>query len=364
MRLNVALLRNIDAEIRAKEKAEAPTVKTKEQIEKEEASKARQAKLEAENPEAAKRKAKPTSVWRRKFRPLPEGKAVDLFADVIGDAFILGVASAIIVYEYWKASQKPDQNAERIKQLDEKLEELTRREEELARLEEQRTERYLALEAALRELRDPKTKKPVASPASQRLVATKQATESRLNTHDIALPLPQQGRVLRLVLLSPRDGRHSGTEQRLDRLYHLNGGRDAAIIFLLDRHGQEGDPVAAFTKLQIEMLNKLELPLIPLSSVAALSSSLSTLRASFSPPHAPPPRAQASPFSLLQYLARNGIPLSEHSANLLSELGRSPREIAALVETEEGRARIVELLGPRDGARVLAFMAEEHLILT
>ncbi|KAJ0163882.1 hypothetical protein CTA2_2198 [Colletotrichum tanaceti] len=194
MRLNVALLRNPNAEQRAKEKAEAPTVKTKEQVEKEEVAKARQAKLEAENPDAAKRKPlatptsssgtsassspsstsvgdssstggstkeKPRSVWRRKFRPLPENKAVDLFADVIGDAFILGVASAIIVYEYWKASQKPDQNAERIRILDEKLEELTRRERELAQREEERSERYLAMEAALRELRDPKTKKPL-----------------------------------------------------------------------------------------------------------------------------------------------------------------------------------------------------------
>ncbi|KAF4929820.1 hypothetical protein CGCVW01_v001285 [Colletotrichum viniferum] len=172
MRLSVALLRNVEAEMRAKEKAEAPTVKTKEQVEKEEEAKAKQAKLEAGHPEAAARRKssssssggaerKPTSVWRRKFRPLPEAKAVDLFADVIGDVFILGVASAIIIYEYWKASQKPDHNAERIKMLDAKLEELTRREEELARSEEERQQRYEALENALRELRDPKTKNPL-----------------------------------------------------------------------------------------------------------------------------------------------------------------------------------------------------------
>lgn len=175
MRLSVALLRNVEAEMRAKEKAEAPTVKTKEQVEKEEEAKAKQSKLEAENHDAAKRKSsssssssssngakeKPASVWRRKFRPLPEAKAVDLFADVIGDAFILGVATAIIVYEYWKASQKPDANAEKIKMLDARLEELTRREEELARSEEDRRQRYEALEKALRELRDPKTKQPL-----------------------------------------------------------------------------------------------------------------------------------------------------------------------------------------------------------
>ncbi|KAF9879083.1 opa3 domain protein [Colletotrichum karsti] len=174
MRLSVALLRNVEAEMRAKEKAEAPTVKTKEQVQKEEEAKAKQARLEAEHPEAKQKSSSSssstetkekrrtiTSVWSRKFRPLPEAKAVDLFADVIGDAFILGVATAIIVYEYWKASQKPDANAERIKVLDARLEELTRREEELARSEEDRRRRYEALENALRELRDPKTKQPL-----------------------------------------------------------------------------------------------------------------------------------------------------------------------------------------------------------
>jgi hypothetical protein len=39
------------------------------------------------------------SVWKRKFRPLPENKAVDLFADVIGDSFILLVAGGLILYE-------------------------------------------------------------------------------------------------------------------------------------------------------------------------------------------------------------------------------------------------------------------------
>ncbi|KAK1639166.1 optic atrophy 3-like protein [Colletotrichum phormii] len=218
MRLSVALLRNPDAEQRAKEKAESATVKTKEQVEKEEA-KALKAKLAAENADLAKSKAAdsisasatPTSssssasgtssasssttsgsgsssstkdrprfksVWRRKFRSLPEAKAVDLFADVIGDTFILGVASAIILYEYWKASQKPDQNAERIKVLDAKLEELTRREEALSQKEAERTERYHALETALRELRDPKTKKPLL-PTLQLLPASTETRETQ-----------------------------------------------------------------------------------------------------------------------------------------------------------------------------------------
>ncbi|KAM0329896.1 hypothetical protein ACHAQA_004061 [Verticillium albo-atrum] len=188
MRLNVALIRNPSAEMRAKEKAEAPTVKTKEEIEKEEEKKRKkeeQARIEAEQQQQQQQQQEQqgqqqqntrgifgtrpghfrvfpaTNIWRRKFRPLSETKAVDLFADVIGDAFILGVAGGLIVYEYWKASQKPDSNLERIKELDARFEELERREERLERDEEEVKGKVLVLEEALRALKDPKTKKPL-----------------------------------------------------------------------------------------------------------------------------------------------------------------------------------------------------------
>ncbi|KAL6868981.1 hypothetical protein ACO1O0_000304 [Amphichorda felina] len=158
MRLSVALLRDPEAERRAKEWAEAPTVKTEEQVKREESLK------QKHRPGAARRRAFPfgaQSVWRRKFRPLPETKAVDLFADVLGDAFILGVAGGLIIYEYWKASKKPDANKERIAELSERLEDLQRREEELADAEEKQRQRFESLEEALRALKDPKTKQPL-----------------------------------------------------------------------------------------------------------------------------------------------------------------------------------------------------------
>ncbi|KAL2017909.1 hypothetical protein VTK56DRAFT_1565 [Thermocarpiscus australiensis] len=158
MRLSVALLRNKDAEQRAKEKAEAPTVKTEEQVKREEELRAKYG--------ATARESHPTrgvaqSVWKRKFRPLPEAKAVDLFADVIGDAFILAVAGGLIVYEYWKSSQKPDRNKEMIDELEKRMEELRRREEELEAEERRQRERVELIEQALRAFRDPKTKQPL-----------------------------------------------------------------------------------------------------------------------------------------------------------------------------------------------------------
>ncbi|KAH8889574.1 hypothetical protein GQ53DRAFT_748281 [Thozetella sp. PMI_491] len=158
MRTSVALLRNVDAELKAKEKAETPTVKTKEQVEKEEQKKAKQ---QAAGTTAAKDGPVLQSIWRRHFRPLPEAKAVDLFADVAGDAFVLIVATALILFEYYRSSVKPDKNAERIKELSEELEKVKEENSERKETERKLTETIIVIEDALRAFKDPKTKQPL-----------------------------------------------------------------------------------------------------------------------------------------------------------------------------------------------------------
>lgn len=164
MKLSVAILRDPEAERRAKEQAEAPTVKTQEQHKHDEAIKAKY------GPDEVRRRKLPfafQNVWRRKFRPLPEAKAVDLFADVIGDAFILGVAGGLIIYEYWKASKKPDLNKERIEELTLRLEEMQKREEELSKAEEGHRQRLEALEETLRIMKEHEEQR-----ATHRLLST------------------------------------------------------------------------------------------------------------------------------------------------------------------------------------------------
>lgn len=168
MRMSVALLRNVEAEIRAKEKAETPTVKTKEQIEKEEEIRSKHGTT---NQETRAKRTLPISisVWKRKFRPLPEAKAVDLFADVVGDTFILLVATILILYEYHRSSQKPDANLEKIKELNARLDELDKREKELEDAEMRQRSRVLMIEEALRGFKDPKSQKPLLLPAPTEL---------------------------------------------------------------------------------------------------------------------------------------------------------------------------------------------------
>jgi hypothetical protein len=161
MRLSVALLRNVEAEMRAKDLAEAPTVKTKEQIEKElrEGQKKTGSEVPSSGQPSGSRSSKMKGIWRRQFRSLPENKAVDLFADVVGDGFILTVAGGLIIYEYWRSSQKPDRNLERIEALEKQLDDLRLRNEELTKDDEQQRQKLEFLEKTLKNLKDPKTKK-------------------------------------------------------------------------------------------------------------------------------------------------------------------------------------------------------------
>lgn len=179
MRMSVALLRDVEAEMRAKEKAEAPTVKTKSQVEREEAQKARAAAAAEAAAKAAKESvssessqeqtshqhqqpAQPASksVWTRKFRPLTEAKAVDLFADVVGDAFILAVGIALVLFEWWRTSSKPDANLERIKALARELEEQKAREEAA---EQEQAKIKLDLDALREEFRNLQEKQNAAA---------------------------------------------------------------------------------------------------------------------------------------------------------------------------------------------------------
>jgi hypothetical protein len=147
--------------VQAKERAEAPTVKTEEQIKADEAAKEKQAAKDKEEQKEASK-----SIWKRKFRALPEAKAVDLFADVIGDTFILFVASALIMYEYIRQAGKPDSNAIKFEELEGKLQEEQRRIEELETVQKEREHRVEILELALEALKNPPKKKGILSISS------------------------------------------------------------------------------------------------------------------------------------------------------------------------------------------------------
>lgn len=63
------------------------------------------------------------------------------------------------------------------------------------------------------------------------------------------LPSSQPGqRYLRFILLSPAEGDSRHKQERIERLYNLAGGNDAAVLWLLD----EGGDASSFMQFQIE----------------------------------------------------------------------------------------------------------------
>ncbi|KND88654.1 hypothetical protein TOPH_06654 [Tolypocladium ophioglossoides CBS 100239] len=382
MKLSVALLRDPDAERRAKERAEAPTVKTEEQHKREEASKDKvkpDRSSSSSSSSSTRNKFAFQNVWRRKFRPLPEAKAVDLFADVIGDGFILGVAGGLIIYEYWKASQKPDINKERIDDLDRRFDELKHREDELANAEEKQRQRFDSLEEALRALQDPKTKQPLLPTLQARLAIKRIAraahwlqemdieekepangkprriSNAPLETHDVAFPVPShrgRGQLCRVVLLSASQVGTPEARDRIDRLSLLDGGGKVAVILLLaDRDG-----MAAFMTLQVEVFANDGIPIVPISSAVELPSCLDSLRRQCTGDG--PKNKQAEETSTRRDLASycvKGQPLSESQTNVLSDICGGFGDLAQHAFNPEGQRKICDFLGDEDGHRVISF---------
>lgn len=77
--------------------------------------------------------------------------------------------------------------------------------------------------------------------------------ETQLDTHDAALPIPgQPHRVLRAIFLSPSDVGTDDCQNRIQRLFHLNGGQDVVIVFLLKQGKGKVNPMEAFMTLQLK----------------------------------------------------------------------------------------------------------------
>lgn len=90
-----------------------------------------------------------------------------------------------------------------------------------------------------------------------RLLLTCFRPEAALETHDLAIPMPLSGRpssrlVFRAICLSPPDVGEPGTRRRMERLFHLNGGKYVAIVFLTRKHSQREGDMTILMRLQLE----------------------------------------------------------------------------------------------------------------
>ncbi|KAL8997351.1 MAG: hypothetical protein Q9188_006345 [Gyalolechia gomerana] len=386
MRLRLGLLQDhasIDKQIAReaaeaqakKQKQEFPTVKTQAQ------SKADEATLAAEKAKGVE-KAKAAS--KPRIRPLSEAKAIDAGANFTSEAFLLSVGIGLIVFERWWSSRKESTRredvAERIAELEESEKSgrraLIELEKEILRLRVKAGEgkdRILPKDLWEPEEREDEALKPKAKGLLSWL-GRHTRSKSPLTTHDIALPIQspntttsfqQQQLFLLLTPVSILGSERHAVLPRIERFATLTTDPKPAIAFLLANNSTPNPTINGFhTYMTLQtMLHELSLSLalLPVASPSQILPLLNTYTAAPAPSH----RAPTVPTSLTllrQITAAAPVsPLSEHSANVLSDVCHSIRDVAAMTESDDGMKVLEDYLGEEDAKNIESFWAEEWI---
>lgn len=112
------------------------------------------------------------------------------------------------------------------------------------------------------------------------------------------------------------------------------------------------------------VVDKFDIPLVPLQSMADLPSTLSKFHRAFLQGDASKRLAQAPVQGVLETLLPYCVlspPLGEHSINILSDLTVGFADIANKVNSEVGRAEILSYFGQEEAERIILFWMQEYL---
>ncbi|KAI4205629.1 MAG: hypothetical protein LQ346_001413 [Caloplaca aetnensis] len=398
-----------------RQKQELPTVKTEAQAKADEASLTADQKRGSEK---AKAPVKP------KIRPLSEAKAIDAGANFVSESFLLSVGIGLVVFERWWSSRRENSRredvAERIGELEESEKSARRAlvelEKEILRLrakagEGKSSKRILpkeVWEVEEQEEEQPPTKvagllswfrrKPQAKKAETPQESTSRAAimpenehiaaeqrtsppkiEVYLDTHDLALPVstrgsdgrPRQQLFLLLTPVSILGNERHALLPRIERFATLTADPKPGIGFLLANNPLQNSTINGFhtyltlqTILRLSIrLHELAIPLtlLPIASPPQLVPLLNSYAA------APPPVHHTVtaplPIDLLRRVTATAPtrPLSEHSANVLSDICPSIRHVAATTESEEGMHALEDYLGEEDARNIECFWAGDWM---
>ncbi|KAK3329347.1 hypothetical protein B0H66DRAFT_20032 [Apodospora peruviana] len=187
--------------------------------------------------------------------------------------------------------------------------------------------------------------------------------ETNLGQHDLELSVPQQHtgdcHRFRMVLVSPADIENPDTFDRIERLSDSNGGQNGAAVFLLD--GDEiKDGMGSFMRLQMRLLGKSNVPMMPLTSVEALPPFLETFQGSLVASTNARPWPVDAAQDLLPYCIPSRAPLPRPTTQILSQNSLSFRELVDQLTSGNGRDRLYTAIGPEALEHLIAFWTYEY----
>ncbi|KAL8742450.1 MAG: hypothetical protein Q9184_008254, partial [Pyrenodesmia sp. 2 TL-2023] len=286
-----------DAQAR-RQKQEMPTVKTEAQ------AKADEASITAEKgkgPEKAKVSSKP------KIRPLSEAKAIDAGANFVSESFLLSVGIGLVVFERWWSSRRETSRREDVA-------------ERIGELEEsEKTARRALVELEKEILR---LRAKAGEGKSSKRILPKEVWE--VEEREEEEPMTKVAGFLSWFRRKPSGKKAEDPQESTSR---------AAIM-------SDEKPTAA------------EEALVPL---------LNSYTASPTPVHQT--RTPALPTDLLRRVTATAPTqlLSEHSANVLSDICPSIRHVAAATESEQGMQALEDYLGEEDARNIESFWAGDWM---
>ncbi|OBT59467.1 hypothetical protein VE04_00294 [Pseudogymnoascus sp. 24MN13] len=201
-------------------------------------------------------------------------------------------------------------------------------------------------------------------PSNLLSIPAPQWQEKTLNTHDIDVPVYGSGghdQRMRFLLLSASDlDTQEEAVERVERLSLFNEGQHVGIVFLLkEKDGKNG--FTAYIKLQTILLDlRLEVSIIPLNSLRALSTAIFVCQRQLL--QAKPIIALVSPVTILPHCAARAQ-LLEHTRNVLSDMFHGFSELAAAATTADGQNAIKEYVPDKGQAeQAIEFWLSEYVV--
>ncbi|RKF57370.1 hypothetical protein GcM3_188016 [Golovinomyces cichoracearum] len=207
--------------------------------------------------------------------------------------------------------------------------------------------------------------------------------ELTLATCDLAIPFPspknstKSSDLVRFILLSRTELTNtSSVFARIQKFYHAYGGKNIAIMFLLNQHDPKENRSCALMRLQTNQhkndynesltspsfLSEYEIPVVPLFRVESLEVTLNEFRQQLRMPPLSP-RIIVPEVALLPYCSIHP-PIPEHARNLLSDICPNIAGLQALVITHEGMQKLANILSdyPPLTQEIVGFWINEYII--
>ncbi|TFB05692.1 hypothetical protein CCMA1212_002250 [Trichoderma ghanense] len=193
--------------------------------------------------------------------------------------------------------------------------------------------------------------------------------QTRLDGYDVSFTLPPQdksrpGGSFKVLLLSSEEAKTATAKARIERLSMLDGGKNVAIILLMEKGGCVDSLVGLQMSIMAHGISSM--PIIPTSSASELVSRLDALRRQFanaaniSISRADEEAARAEQLRDLVSRCVHGQPLPREHVDVVTDLSAGLASLARLVFSADGQRRIRDLLGDAQGGRLIAFFTHGY----